>query len=393
MRLEKRIFLSPPHCNGQELEYLRQAVESNWVAPAGPHLPAFEQELCTALGGATELHGAALVSGTAAIHLGLRLLGVQPGDTVFCSDLTFAGSVNPVLYEGATPVFIDSEVGGCNMAPAALANAFAAAAAHNRLPRAAIIVDLYGQSAAWGQLLPLCAQYGVPVLEDAAEALGASYAGQACGTFGAVAAFSFNGNKIITTSGGGMLVTGSTESAEKIRFWASQSKEPAPYYLHRELGFNYRMSNLCAGVGRAQLLTLREHIARRGEIYAYYKEAFAGLPLQMLPAPAGSEPNNWLSIALLEPSNAPLTAQQLVDALEADNVEARRAWNPMHCQPVFAGYDYHTAEAGVCASEDFFARGVCLPSGSGMAEAELEAVATRVRRLLGGQDIPARSKT
>ncbi len=380
--MRRRIFLSPPHLNGRELDYLREAVESNWVAPAGPHLSAFERELCQTLG--NERFGAALVSGTAAIHLGLRLLGVRPGDTVFCSDLTFSGSVNPVLYEQAAPVFIDSLPGGCNMDPAALARAFRDAAARGRLPKAAIVVDLYGQSAPWGELLPLCQQYGVPVLEDAAEALGASYLGQACGTFGQIAAFSFNGNKIITTSGGGMAVTRTAEDADKLRFWASQSKEPVPYYLHRELGFNYRMSNLCAGVGRAQLLTLREHIARRKEIYAYYKQAFAALPLRMLPVPEDSEPNWWLSVAMLEDDSL-LSAQQLVDALEAENIEARRAWNPMHCQPVFAGCSYYAAEEGRSASEDFFRRGVCLPSGSAMTEEDLDVIADCVRRVFAAR--------
>ena len=376
-----RIYLSPPHLNGRELEYLREAVESNWVAPAGPHLPAFERELCDTLGG--DYHGAALASGTAAIHLGLRLLGVGPGDTVFCSDLTFAGSVNPVLYERAVPVFIDSTQGGCNMDSAALENAFMSAEANNCPPKAVIVVDLYGQSADWDAILPICARYGVPVLEDAAEALGASYRGKACGTFGRIGVFSFNGNKIITTSGGGMAV-GCAADTEKIRFWACQSKEPEPYYLHRELGFNYRMSNLCAGVGRAQLLTLREHIAQRKEIYAYYREAFDELPLQMLPVPAYTDPNWWLSVALLE-DDCPLTARELADSLEALNIEARRAWNPMHCQPIYAQYEYCTAEEGKSASEDFFRRGVCLPSGSAMTEEDLEYICGAVKRLLNGE--------
>ncbi|MDR2524689.1 MAG: DegT/DnrJ/EryC1/StrS family aminotransferase [Oscillospiraceae bacterium] len=376
-RLENRIYLSPPHLNGRELDFLREAVETNWVAPAGPHLPAFEQALCAKLGGAW--YGAALSSGTAAIHLGLRLLGVGAGDTVACSDLTFSGSANPILYEKAVPVFIDSEPGGCGMSAAALERALREAAAKKQLPRAVIVVDLYGHSAAWDAILPLCESYGVPVLEDAAEALGASYQNRACGTFGSVGVFSFNGNKIITTSGGGMAVVRTRAEAEKLRFWASQAKEPAPYYLHKELGFNYRMSNLCAGVGRAQLLTLEEHIARRRANFQYYERAFAGLPLRMLQAPAACEPNHWLSVALLGDA-CPLTAQQLVDALEADNIEARRAWNPMHRQPVFAGCAYYTAD-GASASEDFFRRGVCLPSGSAMTVAELDAVAERVRQL------------
>ncbi|MDR1928171.1 MAG: DegT/DnrJ/EryC1/StrS family aminotransferase [Oscillospiraceae bacterium] len=379
-RLKRRIFLSPPHLNGRELDMLREALESNWVAPAGPHLAAFERELCAVIGGG---YGVALSSGTAALHLALRALGVQAGDRVFCSDLTFSGSVNPVLYERAEPVLIDSAPGGCNMDPKALARALHQAEKEDRLPKAAVIVDLYGQSADWRKLLPLCEAYGVPVLEDAAEALGASCADVSCGLFGAIGVFSFNGNKIITTSGGGMAVAHDEATAHRLTFWANQSKEAAPYYLHRELGFNYRLSNLLAGVGRAQLQTLKERVARRKEIYLTYQNAFAGLPLQMLPVPQGCTPNYWLSVALLE-EDAPLSAQALIDLLEADNIEARRTWNPMHCQPVFRRFTYVTAADGISGSEDFFRRGICLPSGSGMTAEEQDEVIRRVCRALGG---------
>ncbi|MCL2105856.1 MAG: DegT/DnrJ/EryC1/StrS family aminotransferase [Oscillospiraceae bacterium] len=374
----ERIYLSPPHLNGREIEYLREAVDTNWVAPAGPHLAAFEEELCQEIGGG---FGAALSSGTAALHLALRQLGVGPGDVVLCSDLTFSGSVNPVLYEKAIPVFVDSLPGGCNVDSRALRRALEKNA---KRVKAAIIVDLYGQSAAWDEILPLCEEYGVPVIEDAAEALGARYHGKSCGLFGEIGVFSFNGNKIITTSGGGMAIAKTRERAHKITFWANQAKEAAPYYLHRELGFNYRMSNLCAGVGRAQLLTLREHIARRREIHERYAAAFAAakLPFKPVPAPRGCEPNYWLTTALLEPGCG-VAPQDLARRLEAVNIEARRAWNPMHCQPVYAQYEYIMAEEGEpCrgCSEDFFRRGLCLPSGSGMTETEQAFVIEQIMR-------------
>ncbi|MDR2753418.1 MAG: DegT/DnrJ/EryC1/StrS family aminotransferase, partial [Oscillospiraceae bacterium] len=291
-KLEERIFLSPPHQNGLEEAMVREALESNWLAPAGPHLAAFEQEICAEVG--EGFLGAALSSGTAALHLALRVLGVGPGDVVFCSDLTFAGSVHPMLYEHATPVLIDCGADSCNMDPAALEKAFAL-----YRPKAVIVVDLYGQSADWDAILPLCRAHGVPVIEDAAEALGAKYKGRPCGSFGDIGVFSFNGNKIITTSGGGMAVSRRADWIEKIRFLASQAKEPAPYYLHKELGFNYRMSNVCAGIGRAQLRTLGQRIARRKAICEGYTRAFAGLPLHLLPVPQGVTPNYWLSVIIL----------------------------------------------------------------------------------------------
>ncbi|MDR1734073.1 MAG: aminotransferase class I/II-fold pyridoxal phosphate-dependent enzyme [Oscillospiraceae bacterium] len=387
--MEKRIFLSPPDLTGKEIDFLREALDTNWVAPAGPHIAAFELELCSTLCGyaapcgyaascgyaapcGVAAHACALSSGTAALHLTLLELGVGDGDTVFVSDLTFAGSVNPILYCGATPVFIDAAPDGCNMDPAALERAFAT----QPRPKAVVIVDLYGIPADYDRLLPLCASHGVPVIEDAAEALGATYKGKSCGLFGAFGVFSFNGNKIITTSGGGMAVAADADAIRHINFRANQAKEPAPYYLHKELGYNYRMSNLLAGVGRAQLASLPDKIARRKAIYERYRAAFADLPLTLLPIPAGCAPNYWLSVAVLSPE-APLSAAALTEQLEGDNIEARRIWNPMHRQPVFA--DYPRIIAGRASNADeLFENGICLPSGSSLTEEEQGEIISRV---------------
>jgi pyridoxal phosphate-dependent aminotransferase EpsN len=358
------------------MDYVRDAIESNWIAPAGPHLRQFEEEICACAGMSS---ACALSSGTAGVHLALKALGVGRGDLVFCSDLTFAGSVNPVFYEGAQAVLIDSAPYSCNLDPSALALALEDAASRRKLPKALIAVDLYGHPADWNTILPLCQSYNVPVIEDAAEALGAFAGGKACGSFGAIGVFSFNGNKIITSSGGGMVVSNDAALIKKINFWANQSKENAPYYLHNEIGYNYRMSNICAAIGRAQLASLDTRIARRKQIFEAYKAAFADLPVRMLEPVAHTAPNHWLSVMLLE-SDAPRTAAQVVQSLEADNIEARRAWNPMHCQPVFAHCGYICAQER-SMSEDFFAHGICLPSGSGMTDGEQNEVISRVRAL------------
>ncbi|MDR1464598.1 MAG: DegT/DnrJ/EryC1/StrS family aminotransferase [Oscillospiraceae bacterium] len=383
-RLESRIYLSPPHMNGLEPLGVQQVFESNWVAPAGPQIGQFERDLMqyAALDG---YEACALSSGTAAIHLGLRALGVQPGDRVFCSDLTFAGGAFPILYECAVPVFIDSGPADgdwcAQMDPAALERALREHAAAGILPKAVIIADLYGQSAPYDRLLPLLEAYGIPVLEDAAEALGAHFRGQPCGSFGRIGAFSFNGNKIITSSGGGAAVTADPALMQNIRCWSNQAKADAPYYLHEALGFNYRLSSVCAAIGSGQLRTLRAHIARRRTIRARYTEALAGLPGQILGDPPGCQSNAWLSVLRLERSCG-VTPETVVATLERDNIEARRAWYPMHCQPIFRDAPYVTAEDGISQSEEFFRRGVCLPSGSAMPDQVLGEVTDRLKAVL-----------
>jgi pyridoxal phosphate-dependent aminotransferase EpsN len=319
-------------------------------------------------------HAVALSSGTAAMHLALRYIGLSRGDVVFCSDLTFSGSCNPVIYEGARLVFIDSDERSFNMSPEALEKALKSAKNKGALPKAVIIVDLYGQSADYEKLLPICSEYGVTVIEDAAEALGAELNGKKCGTFGKISIFSFNGNKIITTSGGGMAVSDDAHAIEKIHFWANQSKEPVNFYLHKELGFNYRMSNICAGIGRGQLKTLNERIARRKEINTFYKESFKDLPVKVAPVFEGSKPNYWLTVFTID-DDCEKTPDDIISALAAENIETRRAWNPMHCQPYFSDCEYFTQEEDVSVSEHIFGRGICMPSGSQMTDEDLQRVA------------------
>ncbi|NLB36212.1 MAG: DegT/DnrJ/EryC1/StrS family aminotransferase [Clostridiales bacterium] len=369
--MSKRIYLSPPHMNGSEIGYIQQAFDENWIAPAGPNLTGFEAEMCEYNGIRCSV---ALSSGTAAMHLALRYIGITRGDVVFCSDLTLSGSCNPVIYEGAKLVFIDSQESSWNMSPVALEKALKAAKKRGTLPKAVIIVDLYGQSANYDKILPLCREYGVPVIEDAAEALGAEFNGRKCGTFGEISIFSFNGNKIITTSGGGMAVSDDAQAIEKIHFWANQAKEPANYYLHKELGFNYRMSNICAGIGRGQLRTLDERIARRKEINAFYIESFKSLPVTAAPVFEGSKPNYWLTVFTID-EGCEKTPDEIISALAADNIEARRAWNPMHSQPYYSDCEYFKENEDFSVSEHIFQRGICMPSGSQMTAEDLERVA------------------
>lgn len=363
-----RLYLSPPHLSGNELRYVEDAIRSNWIAPVGPDVEAFERALAKTAGMRTAV---AVSAGTAGIHLCLRVLGVGQGDVVFCSDLTFAGSCNPIVYQGAEPVLIDSEPTTSNMSPEALEAAFDAAGRAGKKPRAVIAVDLYGQPAKYREITALCEANGVPLVEDAAEALGAFYDGKPCGSLGRFGVFSFNGNKIITTSGGGMVVTDDEAAAARIRYFATQAKQPEPYYEHTEIGYNYRLSNISAALGRAQLEGLAQKIARRKEIYETYRDAFAGLPLTMLPVGKESAPNYWLSVALLAPgTKGPL---DVVRTLEEQNIEARPVWKPMHLQPVYRDRAFFPHPGG-CVSERLFARGVCLPSGSGMTPADQQRV-------------------
>ncbi|MDD6276412.1 MAG: DegT/DnrJ/EryC1/StrS family aminotransferase [Clostridia bacterium] len=368
--MNSRIFLSPPHMNGTEINYINEAFQTNWIAPFGPNLVGFEKEMCEYIGAKNSV---ALSSGTGAMHMALKYLGVGSGDTVFCSDFTFSGSCNPVAYLGAKLVFIDSNRETLNMDPNALKAAFEKYKALGIVPKAVIVVDLYGNSADYDKILPLCEEYGVPVIEDAAEALGSEYNGKKCGTFGKIGILSFNGNKIITTSGGGMAISDDEEAIKKIHFWSNQSKENVNYYLHNELGYNYRMSNICAGIGRGQLKTLDERLAVRKRNYDFYKTAFADLPVTMAPATPGCKSNYWLSVLTID-AGCPVTPDDIISTLESDNIESRRAWNPMHNQPIFNGSDFITCENGESVGDNIFRRGVCMPSGTSMTEADLERV-------------------
>ena len=447
-----------------ELRYVQEAFATNWIAPLGPHVDGFERELCeilsaprstralpesaevprarpesTGVSGArpepadglsppsSDLHAAALSSGTAALHLALKLVGVRPGDEVFCSTLTFSASANPIVYEGGRPVFLDSERTSWNLDPAVLAEALADRAKRGRLPRAVVVVHLYGQCADLEPIAALCAQYGVPLIEDAAEALGAVYyggrsaeggerttevggrrtqdggrragdrgqrtdaassgmpsalrlppSGIAHGTVGRLGIFSFNGNKILTTSGGGMLVSQDEALIKKARFWATQSRDPAPHYQHSEIGYNYRLSNVLAGIGRGQLRVLEDRVNARRANCAYYERAFRDLPgIEFMPEASWNRCTRWLTCVLVDPRAFGMDREAIRLALEAENIEARPVWKPMHLQPVFA----ECAKFGGAVAEDLFARGLCLPSGSNLTEADLERVVRVVRGL------------
>ncbi|TGE25693.1 pyridoxal phosphate-dependent aminotransferase [Hymenobacter aquaticus] len=372
-----RIFLSPPHLGRHELNYVHKAIEDNWVAPAGPNLTGFEQDICHYTGAA---HCVALASGTAAIHLGLVLLGVGPGDEVLCPSFTFVATANPILYLGATPVFVDSEPTTWNMCPDRLREAIEDRIRQGKKPKALILVHLYGMPAQLDQLLAIAELYAIPVLEDAAEALGSRYDGRRLGTFGAVGVFSFNGNKIITTSGGGALVTDNQEWAEKTRFLATQAKDPAPYYQHSAVGYNYRLSNILAGIGRGQMELIDSRVKSRRETYAWYQKNLRDVPaLQFGPTePALGSSNRWLTTVTLDPHYTTVTPEQVRQHLETHNIESRPLWKPLHQQPLFAQAPMYGGS--VCA--DLFTRGLCLPSGSAMTETDLHRVAGALREIL-----------
>jgi len=377
--LSQRIWLSSPHLGEEESAFVEEAFKTNWIAPLGPHVDGFEQELAAHVGVG---HGAAVSSGTAAIHLALLLLGVQPGDTVFCSSLTFVGSCNPILYCGARPVFIDCDPQTWNMSPAALERAFEWARREGRLPRCVIVVNLYGQSADMDALLPLCERYGVPVLEDAAESLGAMYKGRASGSFGRIGVYSFNGNKIITTSGGGMLVADDPAVVQRARKLATQARESAAHYEHVEIGFNYRMSNVLAGIGRGQLRVLEQRVSQRRQVFDTYREALCDQPqVSWMPEPPGYRSTRWLTCFTLLGSDAGRRRDLVLRSLERHSIEARPVWKPMHQQPLFHGAPYFAHDSGdVCAG--LFEAGICLPSGSNLTAAQQGRVIEQLRRAL-----------
>lgn len=366
---ERRIFLSSPTMHGEEQIFIKEAFDTNWVAPLGKNVDEFEKEMAAYVGGG---YAAALCSGTAALHLAIKLAGVKPGDKVFCSDLTFSATVNPVSYEGGEQVFIESERETWNMDPRALERAF------EKYPdvKCVLAVNLYGTPAKLDEIAEICAAHGAIFIEDAAESLGAAYKGRMTGTFGQYNALSFNGNKIITTSGGGMLLCGDQDAAAKARFWATQSREPFPWYEHREIGYNYRMSNIVAGIGRGQLLHLEEHLREKERIYRAYEKGFVDLPVRMNPYLPESRPNFWLSAMTIDPG-CPVTPEQVRLALEAENIESRPIWKPMHLQPVFAGREL--IGVGDNVGEDIFARGLCLPSDIKITEEEQERVISVIK--------------
>jgi dTDP-4-amino-4,6-dideoxygalactose transaminase len=366
--MAKPILLSTPHMGDREHQFVTEAFETNWIAPIGPHVDAFEQEFCSAVGSS---HATALSSGTAALHLALKLVGVGAGDEVFCSSLTFSASANPIAYLGAKPVFIDSDRLSWNMNPHLLQAALEQRAKVGKLPKAVILVHLYGQSADIDPILAACQQYGVPMIEDAAEALGATYKGRSPGTFGTIGIFSFNGNKIITTSGGGMLVSEDGSITSKAKFLATQARDPAPHYQHSEIGYNYRLSNVLAGIGRGQLLVLRDRVAARRRNCEVYEKALGSLPgVEFMPeAPWGSA-TRWLTCLTIDPAAFGADREQIRLALAAEQIEARPVWKPLHMQPIFEDCDCFGGEV----AEDLFDRGLCLPSGSNLSDEDLDCV-------------------
>ena len=377
-KANKRIYLASPHMGELEKVFVKEAFDTNWVAPLGPNVNNFEKEVAEYVG---IKHASALVSGTSAIHLAIKLLGIKPGDIVFCSSLTFAASCNPIIYEGAEPVFIDSEYKSLNMSPVALKNAFEVYSKKGKLPKAVIVVHLYGQSADMDKIMAICNEYNVPVIEDAAESLGATYKGKQTGTMGKYGIYSFNGNKIITTSGGGMLVSDDEEGIKKSRFWATQSRDNARYYQHTELGYNYRMSNIVAGIGRGQIRVLDERIEKKKYIYEKYKEAFSDIKdIEMTNICEYGEPNYWLSVGILN-DNSRVKPIDIILALEEENIESRHIWKPMHMQPFYEKYDFFkddNSEKG-SVSEEIFERGICLPSDTKMTDEDLNRVIDLVK--------------
>ncbi|RKQ33497.1 aminotransferase class I/II-fold pyridoxal phosphate-dependent enzyme [Oceanobacillus halophilus] len=374
---QSRIYLSPPHMSGNELSFVENAFRSNWIAPLGPNVDGFEKEIAEKVGAGA---AAAVSSGTAAIHLALSLLGVNRGDKVFCSTLTFVASANPILYQGAEPVFIDSDLESWNMSPRALKKALHEAALNGKLPKAVIVVNLYGQSAKMDEILTICKEYEVPIIEDAAESLGSKYKGKASGTFGDFGVYSFNGNKIITTSGGGMLVSDDADAIEKSRYLATQARDPAPYYRHSVTGFNYRMSNILAGIGRAQLQVLDERVQLRRNIFDKYFKSLNDLSgIEFMKELSESQSNRWLTTLTVNEEQAGMNVNQLLDALYKENIEARPVWKPLHLQPLFKGATYYPHENGNSVSERLFKTGICLPSGSSLSGTEQQRIIQCIR--------------
>lgn len=377
--MKQRIYLSLAHMGGREQEFIKEAFDTNWVVPLGPNVNAFEQELAAYVG--QDRHVVALSAGTAAIHLGLVQLGVKAGDEVICQSFTFAASANPVTYLGATPVFVDSEKDTWNMAPEFLEKAILDRKEKTgKFPKAIIPVHLYGMPAKLDEIRTIAQKYGIPLLEDAAEALGSEYKGRKCGTFGEFGALSFNGNKIITTSGGGALICRIEEEAKQTMFYATQARENRPYYHHEHVGYNYRMSNICAGIGRGQMLVLQKHVERRRAIHQLYTELLEGIAgIEVKQAPHQDfNSNYWLTCITVDPTLAGVTADEIRIYLEQENIESRLLWKPMHLQPVFSENPFY----GDGTAETIFNQGLCLPSGSMLEDKDIHMVVSKIKEKL-----------
>lgn len=378
MAEQPKIWLSSPHMGGNEQTYIEEAFKQNWIAPLGPNVNAFEQNLSTFLG--ENKHVAAVSAGTAAIHLALILLNVQPGDFVICQSMTFSASANPILYQGATPVFVDSETQTWNICPKDLEGAIEGTISkHGKKPKAIIAVHLYGIPYRKEEIDTIAKKYDIPIVEDAAEGLGSTYHGQKCGTFGQYGILSFNGNKIITTSGGGALVCNTEEEKQRAVFFSTQSRENAPHYEHKEIGYNYRMSNICAGIGRGQMEVLLQRVEARRANYAFYEKNLGNLPgIEFVSEPEGVVSNRWLSTVLIHPEKAGVTREDIRLALLEENIETRPLWKPMHLQPIFDKFDYY----GTTVAEDLFRIGLCLPSGSNLTDEDRERVIEAIKKVI-----------
>ncbi len=378
-----KIWLSSPHMGGTEQQYVNEAFETNWVAPLGPNVNGLEQDLTRFVFGEQQGAAAALSTGTSAIHLALVMLGISHGDTVLCQSFTFSASANPITYQGATPIFIDSEPDTWNMSPVFLEQAIKEGIAKGKKPKAIIPVHLYGMPAKMQEISAIAAKYDIPVVEDAAEALGSHINGTMCGSFGEIGILSFNGNKIITTSGGGALVSKNDEYAAKARFLSTQARDEAPHYQHSHIGYNYRMSNICAGIGRGQMEVLPERInQRRANYERYYRELSQVPGLSFVQEPEGYFSNRWLTTVLINPEETGgITREDLRLALEKDNIESRPLWKPMHLQPVFEGCAFY----GDGTSEKLFEQGLCLPSGSNLTDADFDRIFAVLRSVFAGQ--------
>lgn len=375
MEEKKRIWLSLAQMGGEEQKYIKEAFDTNWVVPLGPNVNAFEQDLRNYLN--EDVHVVALSAGTAALHLALVMLDVKPGDEVLCQSFTFSASANPIKYQGASPVFVDSEPETWNMCPKALRKAIEdRIKVTGKKPAAIIPVHLYGMPAKMDEILAIAREYDIPVVEDAAEALGSTYKARKCGTLGKYGALSFNGNKIITTSGGGALVTHSEAEAKRVMFFATQAREPAPHYQHEHIGYNYRLSNISAGIGRGQMEVLQEHVDARRSHHAYYREALSDVKgIEVMSAPTSDfNSNYWLTCITIDSKVTGYDREELRQRLEAENIESRPLWKPMHLQPVFADCPFYSMVEGKAISEQLFDRGLCLPSGSALTSAHLDRV-------------------
>lgn len=375
--MEKKIWLSCPHMGGEEQKFIQDAFDANWIAPLGPNVNGFEKDLELYLDNG--VYVAALSAGTAAIHLGMILLGVAKDDEVICQSMTFSASANPILYQGAVPVFVDSEKDTWSMCPVALEEAIKDRIAKGNKPKAIVAVHLYGMPYKSKEIMEVAKRYAIPVLEDAAEALGSSYHGVKCGTLGDIAILSFNGNKIITTSGGGALVIKDAKLKEKAVFYATQARDLAPHYQHSHIGYNYRMSNIVAGIGRGQMMVLDDRVAARRKNYEFYFNKLHNLPgFMFLNEPEGSMSNRWLSAFVLNNKEIDISTSQIIEALEKENIESRSLWKPMHLQPIFEEYPYY----GGTIAEDLFLNGICLPSGSNLTQEDLNRVVACIQNVV-----------